>query len=209
MRFISASVLLGCVLAGSLAAADHPARVEQLRCPTHVLETKTTMVDTTSGVDLTITTTEAKRVPEIRRRADRVVEAARTGTPAIAHLDLCEVVVQKGTITTGDIDGGVKISIRAQTPVAVEALQSEAHQRHQRRLDTLAKPHSMLLVDARSSSEVWVDGVDSGYQTPTDGIILGPGLHQVSLDGPGQPSSSMSVLLRRDETRRLYIAPAK
>jgi hypothetical protein len=93
-----------------------------VRCPTRVLETKTTIVDTHSGVDVTITTADAKRVPEIRRRAGRIVEATRTGAGAIVHLDLCEVVVQNGTATAEDVDGGAKISTRAEKPADVHWL---------------------------------------------------------------------------------------
>jgi hypothetical protein len=168
------------------------------------------VVDTNSGVDVTITTVDAKRVSEIRRRAGRIVEAARTGTPAIVHFDMCEVVVQKGTITTADVDGGAKISIRAEKPTDVHWLQAEAHKRHKQLLDVLAKPHATLLVDTKAPSEVWIDGVDTGYETPTDGIILPPGEHQVAVqDGSERLSAPMFVLLRRDDTRRLYVAPAK
>lgn len=211
MRVVLTSVLVGLVSLGSPAVADHAASSigPDARCPTTVLDAKATIIDTKSGVDITITAVDAKRVEEIRRRAGRLVEAMHMDSALLGDLDRCEVPVRYGTSTVADVDEGVRISLCAQAPVAVEELQTEAHQRHQRVLDALAKPHAVLLVDARSSSEVWIDGVDSGYRTPTDGIILGPGLHQVSLDGPRQRGSLMSVLLRRDETRRLYIAPAK
>jgi hypothetical protein len=212
MRVVLTSVLVGCVSLGSPAVADHAASAvgPGARCPTTVLDAKTSIVDTKSGVDITITAVELKRVEEIRRRAGRLVEATQLDTALLGDLDQGEVPVRYGTATVEDVDGGVKISLRAQTPVAVEVLKNETHQRHQHVLDALAKPHAILLVDTRSSSEVWIDGVDSGYRTPTDGIILPPGEHQVAVqDGSGRRSAPMFVLLRRDDTRRLYVAPAK
>ena len=48
------------------------------------------------------------------------------------------------------------------------------------------QPRGTLLVDANTAAEVWIDGIDTGYTTPTLGIHEPLGEHIVEVrDGAG------------------------
>ena len=69
------------------------------------------------------------------------------------------------------------------------------------------QPRGTLLVDANSAAEVWIDGVDTGYTTPTLGIHQPLGEHIVEVrDGAGHRASS-KVTLTQGQTIRLLLSP--
>lgn len=206
MTRMAAPALLGCLLAGTVASAQHGSFA---RCPSHVLDAKTQIARTTSGVDVVVVGGDARKVAEIRRRARSVVEAARAGTGELGDLEGCVVVVRNASVTAVDIELGTKISVRAAKTADVQELQSETEKRHQRDLAALARPHAVLLVDAKTNAEVWVDGIDSGYQTPTDGILLPPGRHEVAVHDDFRPTAATVVEIGQNETRRLYFSLAR
>jgi tRNA A-37 threonylcarbamoyl transferase component Bud32 len=69
------------------------------------------------------------------------------------------------------------------------------------------QPRGTLLVDANTAAEVWIDGVDTGYTTPTLGIHEPLGEHVVEVrDGAGHKASS-KVNLQQGQTIRLLLSP--
>ena len=67
------------------------------------------------------------------------------------------------------------------------------------------QPRGTLLVDANTAAEVWIDGVDTGYTTPTLGIHEPLGEHVVEVrDGAGHKAAS-KVLLTQGQTVRLLL----
>ena len=69
------------------------------------------------------------------------------------------------------------------------------------------QPRGTLLVDANTAAEVWIDGVDTGYTTPTLGIHVPLGEHAIEVrDGAGHKATS-KVLVTQGQTHRLLLSP--
>jgi hypothetical protein len=205
MRLGPAAILL---LLGGTARAD----VEPpLRCPTNLLDIKTQLTDTKDGVDVTVLGGDARKILEIRKRTTQVVNAVRAGIADLADLQGCGYVIKNAKVTAQDVVFGARLSIRADKPADVKALQEANHKRQQEEAASMAKPHAIMLVDAKTTSEVWIDDIDSGYQTPTDPIYLPPGQHAVAVQPlpEGKRGVPTTVVIPQNEVRRLYFPPAK
>ncbi len=63
-----------------------------------------------------------------------------------------------------------------------------------------------LFVDSNSAASVWIDGIDTAYTTPTLGIRLAPGLHQVEVHD-GSAHAATTVRLVQGQTLRLLLSP--
>ncbi len=64
-----------------------------------------------------------------------------------------------------------------------------------------------LMVDANGAAEVWIDGLNTGYTTPTLGIQVSAGKHLVELrDGTGGKGQSSTVTINQGQTVRLLLA---
>jgi serine/threonine protein kinase len=64
-----------------------------------------------------------------------------------------------------------------------------------------------LMVDSNSASSVWIDGVDTGYTTPTLGIFVPVGTHTVEVrDGAGGAVSA-KIKVAQGQTLRLLLTP--
>ncbi|HWE29811.1 MAG TPA: PEGA domain-containing protein, partial [Polyangia bacterium] len=69
------------------------------------------------------------------------------------------------------------------------------------------QPRGTLLVDANTAAEVWMDGVDTGYTTPTLGIHVPLGEHLVEVrDGAGHKATA-KVQVQQGQTIRLLLSP--
>jgi serine/threonine-protein kinase len=69
------------------------------------------------------------------------------------------------------------------------------------------QPRGTLLVDANTAAEVWLDGVDTGYTTPTLGIHVPLGEHTVEVrDGTGRRAVAR-VAVAQGQTIRLLLSP--
>jgi hypothetical protein len=69
------------------------------------------------------------------------------------------------------------------------------------------QPRGTLLVDANTAAEVWLDGVDTGYTTPTLGIHVPLGEHIVEVrDGAGHRAQT-KALVQQGQTIRLLLSP--
>lgn len=63
-----------------------------------------------------------------------------------------------------------------------------------------------LMVDANTAAEVWIDGVNTGYTTPTLGIEVPLGDHMVEVrDGSGNKGPSAKVHIAKGQTVRLLL----
>ena len=66
-----------------------------------------------------------------------------------------------------------------------------------------------VLFDANIAGEVWIDGVYTGYTTPTLGIEVAVGEHTVEVrDGTGNASQPVKVAVARGQTLRVLLGPA-
>jgi hypothetical protein len=62
------------------------------------------------------------------------------------------------------------------------------------------------MVDSNTTAEVWVDGIDTGYTTPTLMMEVNAGEHTVELrDSNGVRATATKVLVRQGETKRLTL----
>ena len=95
---------------------------------------------------------------------------------------------------------GYEVATRALTPDDHDPMISLA-------LAPERQPRGTLLVDANTAAEVWIDGIDTGYTTPTLGIHEPLGEHVVEVrDGAGHKASS-KVMLTQGQTIRLLLSP--
>jgi hypothetical protein len=62
------------------------------------------------------------------------------------------------------------------------------------------------MVDANSAGEVWIDGLNSGYTTPTLAIEIGTGAHTVEVrDASGHRSEAVKISVEQGQTVRLLL----
>ena len=68
------------------------------------------------------------------------------------------------------------------------------------------QPRGTLMVDANSAAEVWIDGVNTGYTTPTLGIEISIGGHTVEVrDGARRHSQVTHITIEQGQTLRLLL----
>jgi hypothetical protein len=108
-------------------------------CPTAVAGAKTEINDTKDSVEITVTSSDAAKTDEIRKRAKHVVDAAKNDPESVVHngeghggggLGRCEVVLKDTKVSAQDVDGGSKITVTPNKPVDLEWLKKETHARH-------------------------------------------------------------------------------
>lgn len=143
MRTWLGMALLGVALAAPSAWAKDSAAIvgggHMQHCPTAVPGAKTEIQDTKDGVDITVTSKDAAKTEEIRKRAKHVTESAKAEPTSVVHngeghggggLGLCEVVLKDTTVTEQDVDGGAKITVKPVKAVDLEWLKKETRSRH-------------------------------------------------------------------------------
>jgi serine/threonine-protein kinase len=70
-------------------------------------------------------------------------------------------------------------------------------------------PRATLSIDSSLAAEVWLDGGDTGFSTPSLAMRVPAGAHLVELrDAVGRLLATERIELRRGETRRLTLSPA-
>lgn len=108
-------------------------------CPTAVEGAETKVADTKDGVEITVTSTDKAKADEIRKRAAHVLTAEKKNPAAVEHtgdghggggLGRCEVVLMNTTVTSADVEGGVKMTVKPNRPVDLEWLKREVANRH-------------------------------------------------------------------------------
>jgi hypothetical protein len=135
---------LGLTLGVPAAWAKQPAAAtvgggHMQHCPTAVVGAKTDIKDGKDAVEITVTSSDAAKTEEIRKRAKHLVDSAKIDPTAVVHngeghggggLGLCEVVLKDTTVTAENIEGGSKITVKPTKPVDLEWLKKETHARH-------------------------------------------------------------------------------
>ncbi|MDB4966989.1 MAG: hypothetical protein JWN44_2678 [Myxococcales bacterium] len=108
-------------------------------CPSSVAGAKTEIKDSKDGIEITVTSTDAAKTEDIRKRAKHMVDSAKSDPTAVVHngeghggggLGLCEVVLKDTTVTSEDVDGGSKITVKPTKAVDLEWLKKETRSRH-------------------------------------------------------------------------------
>jgi hypothetical protein len=134
---------LGLTLAAPAWAKEAPASTvgggHMKNCPTAVAGAKTEIKDTKDAIDIIITSSDAAKTEEIRKRAKHVADAAKADPTAVVHngdghggggLGLCEVVLKDTSVTSEDVEGGTKITVKPTKAVDLEWLKKETRSRH-------------------------------------------------------------------------------
>lgn len=128
-------------LASLPALAKEPATVgggHMQHCPSAVEGAKTDIKDIKDGVEITVTSTVAAKTDEIRKRSKHIVDAAKTDPTAVAHegnghggggLGRCEVVLKDTTVTSEDVEGGSRLTVKPTKAVDLEWLKKETRER--------------------------------------------------------------------------------
>jgi tRNA A-37 threonylcarbamoyl transferase component Bud32 len=65
------------------------------------------------------------------------------------------------------------------------------------------RPHGQLTVNADVNAEVWIDGVDSGFSTPTLPIVVNVGAHRVEVRAADGNHAVRPIHVRRGETMQV------
>jgi hypothetical protein len=108
-------------------------------CPTAVGGVKTEIVDRKDAVELVVTSSDAVKTVEIRKRAKHVVDAAKNDPESVVHngeghggggLGRCEVVLKDTKVTSEEVEGGARIVVTPNKPVDLEWLKKETRARH-------------------------------------------------------------------------------
>jgi len=108
-------------------------------CPSAVAGAKTEIKDNKDSIEVTVTSTDAAKTEEIRKRAKHMVDSAKADPTSVVHngeghggggLGQCEVVLKDTSVTAEDVDGGSKMTVKPTKPVDFEWLKKETHARH-------------------------------------------------------------------------------
>jgi serine/threonine-protein kinase len=71
------------------------------------------------------------------------------------------------------------------------------------------QPRGTLMVDSNGVASVLIDGVDTGYTTPTLGIHVPIGMHSVEVRDNAQGRATARVKVEQGQTVRLLLTPVK
>jgi hypothetical protein len=71
------------------------------------------------------------------------------------------------------------------------------------------QPRGTLMVDSNGVASVLIDGVDTGYTTPTLGIHVPVGMHTVEVRDNAQGRATAKVKVEQGQTVRLLLTPVK
>jgi hypothetical protein len=138
------NALFGLVLIASPTMAKEPAPAtvgggHMQHCPTAVEGSDTKIAETKDAVEITVTATDKAKTDDIRKRAAHVLSAEKKNPTTVEHsgdghggggLGRCEVVLMNTTVTSADVEGGVKITVKPNRPVDFEWLKKEVATRH-------------------------------------------------------------------------------
>jgi TusA-related sulfurtransferase len=109
-------------------------------CPNAVNGAKTAIKDIPSGVELTITSTDAAAVSDIRARIHALMEAQKNQGTNVKHtgngeggglLGRCPVVLKDTVVAAADVDDGSKVTITINDPQEVDWLRRETRDRQE------------------------------------------------------------------------------
>jgi hypothetical protein len=67
------------------------------------------------------------------------------------------------------------------------------------------KPRGSLWVESSSIAEVWIDGVYSGWTTPTTGLRVPVGNHTVEVHAEGMRPMGKRIAIRQGDTVHLFL----
>ncbi|HZS42336.1 MAG TPA: hypothetical protein VFF06_36145 [Polyangia bacterium] len=105
-----------------------------VHCPTAVPGAKFEVANVKEGVEITVTGETPAAEKEIRSRAKHLVDAAKMDPESVRHtgdghggggIGRCPVVLKDTVITSEDVKGGAKLTVKSVKPVDVDWLRKE------------------------------------------------------------------------------------
>jgi TusA-related sulfurtransferase len=109
-------------------------------CPNAVTGATTVIADVPGGVEITVTSTDATAMADIRARVQALVVAQKNANPNVKHtgqgeggglLGRCPIVLKDTTITTAEVPNGSKMTVAAKDPQEVDWLRRETRDREE------------------------------------------------------------------------------
>ncbi len=136
MRSLLIGIAALCALSTARAETPPPkgGAGNMMHCPTSVPGAKFTVENVTDGVAITVTGETPAAEKEIRARAKHVVEAAKIDPEAVRHtgdghggggIGRCPVVLKDTLVSSEDVKGGSKLTVRPVKAVDIEWLRKE------------------------------------------------------------------------------------
>ena len=145
-----------------------------LHCPPAVPGATTALKYISGGVELVVTGT-GDMTAQIRARAKALVEASKSVAPAVVHdskgdgggrTGRCPVVMFKSVLTSADVDGGVALTVKADSAADVDWLRTESRER----LDEHAEVSGGRGRMAHCPSAL--DGTSTRVTNSKDGVVV-------------------------------------
>lgn len=107
-------------------------------CPTLVEGGATAIKDIAGGVELTVTAKEEAATKEIRTRARHLAELSTEEAPQGRHngsghgggrFGRCPVITRNTVVTTEDVEGGARITVKPRDVAEIDSVRREARER--------------------------------------------------------------------------------
>jgi hypothetical protein len=109
-------------------------------CPSAVKGATTTVAETAEAVEVTVVGADDAATKEIRARATKLVEAAKAPDAEVKHdskgtggggIGFCPVVLADTTVTSAEVDKGVKLTVKPNKPENLKPLIEESKRRNE------------------------------------------------------------------------------
>ena len=103
-------------------------------CPNLVEGSATAIKEVDGGVELAITAKDEAGTSEIRARARRLADVSRDEVPSAKHhgggqFGRCPVVARNTVVTSEDVEGGARVTVKPRDPGEVDWVRREARER--------------------------------------------------------------------------------
>lgn len=147
-------------------------------CPNAVTGAATLIKEIEGGVELDITGKDDATTKDIRARAMKLADVAKSGAAQSKHTGAgggggiygrCPVVMRMTTVAVSDMEGGSKITVKPKTAAEIDWLRRETKQR-QANLDPNVKSGAGERKMAHCPSAV--DGASTQVKDNKDGVVL-------------------------------------
>jgi TusA-related sulfurtransferase len=107
-------------------------------CPNLVEGAATAIASVEGGVELVVTAKDEAATKEIRARARHLADASKDEAPSVRHdgshhgggqFGRCPVVARNTIVTTDDVEGGAKLTVKPKDPAEIDWVRREARER--------------------------------------------------------------------------------
>lgn len=158
------------------------------------------VLDGYEPIDRAITVDPGERLVDVRLAAERIDRRVRS-SPAGARVYVDGALVEGATPVTIEVEPDEFYQLRLEKDgfaPAVVNLTPEHEGTVEAYLEPETQPVGYVWVDSGDMADIWINGAPSGFVSPSTGIRLRTGEHQVELrDSTGRRSQPVSVSVER------------